>query len=352
MKNLLHFAIIFLLMGAPLMAQPQTTKNFVDSLGRKQGYWVKLNKDTLKYEGNFKDDYPIGEFRYFYPDKTVKSIVQYSEKGLMAKAVNYNEYGKKRAEGEYWDKKKHGLWKYFNDNGRVILIEDYHNGIPEGEWIKCYDDGRPLEIKHYTSGKLNGVFMEFYPDSLISVKGNYKDGMMDGPINYYYLDGKVMISGNMNKELRDGVWMYFNERSQSDKRLTFSLGNLVKEEITIVGFDRKMQYIDIDKIAYVFAQDGKVTVRLTDGTDYLTERKLDEFSKLLNEYKFFRVNANYFISMWSLANRKTFQVNNPVVVLNPAAPGDVYVADIYTTGFLHWAGLIRGEVDPKNPDQY
>jgi hypothetical protein len=102
----------------------------------------------------------------------------------------------------------------------------------------------------------------------------------------------------------------------------------------------------------VFAQDGKVTVRLTDGTDYLTERKIEEFDKLLNEYKFFRVNANYFVSMWSLTNRKTFQLSDPRLILNPPAPTEVFVADIYATGFLHWAGLIKGEVDPKNPDQY
>ncbi len=352
MKNFLPLAMIFFLLAAPIAVKSQVTKNKIDSLGRKQGYWVKLNKDTLKYEGNFKDDIPVGEFRYFYPTKVVKSIVQYSENGLMAKTTTYSEAGKKRAVGEYWDKKKHGLWTYYNDLGRVAIIEDYHNGVPEGEWITNYEDGKPLSIQHYTNGKLSGPFMKYYPDSLISIKGNYTNGFMEGPIYYYYLDGKVMISGNFKQDLKEGLWMYFNEFGQADKRLTYSMGNLVKEEITIVTPDRKMQYIDIDKIAYVFAQEGKVTVRLTDGTDFPTERKIDEFTNLLNEYKFFRVNANYFISLWSLTNRKTYQDSDRVVVLRPATTSEVYVADAYAQGFLHWANLIKGEVDPKNPDNY
>jgi|GEM_PF-634931 len=352
MKHFITLCICGILAISPLLAQPQNgEKNKVDEQGLKQGYWVKLNGDTLKYEGNFKDNIPVGEFRYFYPTKNVKSIVQYSEKGLMAKTVNYSESGKKIAEGEYWDKKKHGLWKYYNELQSLVKVEDYHNGVPEGEWITYFTDGKPLSIKHYSNGALNGPFVEFFPDSILNIKGNYQNDKLNGLITYYYMDGKVMISGNYKDELKDGLWMYFNERSQADKRMTYSNGNLTKEEITVIGADKKTQFISIDLIAYVFNNSGVVTVRMNDGTDYLTDRNIEDFQHILNEFKFFRVNANYYIALWSLTNRKTYNSSERILILKPASPTEVYVADTYAEGFLHWAGLVKGDVDPKNPQE-
>ena len=194
---------------------------------------------------------------------------------------------------------------------------------------------------------MNGSFCEFFADSMINFKGTYRNGMMDGVITYYYLSGKVMVSGNYKNEIKDGVWMYFNEIGQADKRMTYSDGKLISEEITTPGPDNKLMYLNIDKIAYVFYQNGVVKIRLNDGTDYTSDRKFDEYTHILNEYKFYRVNANYFVSLACISNRKTYNTGERRLILTPAAPGEVFVSDANAEGFLHWAGLIRGEVDPK-----
>jgi antitoxin component YwqK of YwqJK toxin-antitoxin module len=350
MKSILKIFLLLLLVFGPAIAISQTgDTNQVDSQGRKQGYWKKFSKDTLKYVGTFKDDYPEGEFKYFYPDKIVKSIVQYSEKGLMAKVVSYYESGKKLAEGEYWDKKKHGLWKMYNSEGTLTAVEDYHYGVPEGEWITYYWEGKPAEIKHYTNGKLNGVFLKFAPDSIVNIKGNYTDNKINGQIYYYYPNGVPMISGSMVNDSKEGIWMYFTEQSISDKRITYSHDNILKEEINVRGPDKKTTFIDMYNIAYVFKSEGKVTIRLNDGTDLVSERTMDDFQYVLDEYKFFRLNANYIISLWSVTNRTTYSNSQRVVILKPATTSTVYVADEAAEGFLHWEGLIKGEVDPKNP---
>ena len=62
--------------------------NFTDSLGRKQGYWKKYSKDTLKYEGQFKDDIPVGEFKYYFFDGKVKAHTTYSDNGKVAKTIH------------------------------------------------------------------------------------------------------------------------------------------------------------------------------------------------------------------------------------------------------------------------
>lgn len=341
-------ACCLILFTTVLHAQPADT-NQVDALGKKQGYWKKYVKDTLKYEGAFRDDVPVGEFKYYYPEKKIKSTVTYSDKGLKAVTVNYRENGSKMAEGQYWDKKKNGTWKYYNESGFLTLEENYKNGVADGVWTVYYEDGKPAEVKTWVNGRPHGPFIQFYPDSLVNIKGNYNNGKLDGPVSHYYLNGKVLVSGAFKEDMKDGVWMYFTEIGQADKRHTWSSGSLVKEEITTRESGKAVLYLDIDKIAYVFNNQGKVTIRMNDGTDYISERTIEEFTRLLNEYKFYRVNANYIISLWSLQNRKTYSVYERMVVLKPASAAAVFVSDDCAEGFRHWAGLIKGEVDPKNP---
>jgi antitoxin component YwqK of YwqJK toxin-antitoxin module len=350
MKNVNWLLIILMFVISPVIAQPQTVApDKVDSLGRKQGFWRKYVKDTLKYEGTFKDDYPTGEFKYYYFDKNIKSVVQYSEKGLKAVTINYHENGKKMAEGEYWAKKKHGSWKYYSTDGNLIATEDYHMGIPEGEWITCYDNGKPNQILHYTAGAKNGAWIQFYPDSLIKVRGNYVNDKKNGLIYYYNLNGVIMVSGNYKDDIEDGIWMYFDDLGRADRRLTYSGGNIIKEEINIRGIDKQNNYIDIEKIAYVFNNNGSVTIRMNDATDYITVRKMDDFRYTLNENKFFRVNTNYIVSLWSITNKKAYTDSQRILILKPETSAPVIVADDAAAGFLHWADLIKGEVDPKNP---
>ena len=53
---------------------PNDTINRTDSIGRKQGYWIKKDRDgTLKYEGRFVNDRPTGTFKYYYPEENSKS---------------------------------------------------------------------------------------------------------------------------------------------------------------------------------------------------------------------------------------------------------------------------------------
>lgn len=348
MRNL-FWKITFIILPLFIIAENTNAQNNItDSLGRKQGLWKKYNKDTLKYEGTFKDDIPIGEFKYYYPDKKIKSVVQYSEKGLKATTISYHTNGKIMSEGEYWDKRKHGLWKIYNTSGRLVSLEDYHQGIPEGEWVTYYENGYPAEITNYSNGKKNGLWVQFCPDSIIKSKGNYADDKLDGIIYYYYLNGKVMLSGNFKQNIKDGYWMYFDELGFPEKRISYDNGKEIIEEINIRGTDNKVNFVNILNIAYIFKNDKVVVIRMNDGTDHISTREMDDFHYALNEYKFFRINTKYYVSLWSIQNRKTYSNSQRQLILKPDPGETVIVADKTAEGFLHWANLIKADILPDN----
>jgi antitoxin component YwqK of YwqJK toxin-antitoxin module len=349
MKNRTLYFILLIFLGFPALAQPLPGENKTDSLGQKQGYWRKYVNDTLKYEGTFKDNVPMGEFKYYYGDKKIKSTVQYSDKGLKAVTVDYQSNGKKMAEGDYWDKKKHGLWKYYNTEGVLIKQEDYHNGVPEGVWMAYYADGKPNEIKHYTSGKKNGDWLRFYPDSLLWLKGAYVNDKLNGLFSYYDLEGKIGLSGNYKDDLKIGPWFYYDKNGMNDRRVTYKAGLVQKEEITTRENDKTNTWVDLDSIAYIFSNNGKATIRMKDGKDHVSMRKIDDFDRILPDFQFCRVNFGFYVTHWSITNSKLFSSTDKILILRPAAPATVIVADTYLEGFMTWADLHKGEIKIDKP---
>ena len=56
-----------------------------DAAGKKQGYWKKKDeKNHLLYEGEFKDDKPVGKFKYYYPNDSVRAIMSFKNEGRNA----------------------------------------------------------------------------------------------------------------------------------------------------------------------------------------------------------------------------------------------------------------------------
>ena len=116
--NILLLSAVFILISfADLAFGQNDTINQVDKLNLKQGYWTKKYPNGKKaYEGRFKDDKPIGEFKRFREDGTLKVALNYNNTGNYSKATFYSSDGKVVAEGFYADKNKDSLWQYYNAN--------------------------------------------------------------------------------------------------------------------------------------------------------------------------------------------------------------------------------------------
>ena len=94
-----------LFLGFILVCGVGFSQNKTDAQGRKQGPWRKYQPGDkiLIYTGQFKDDIPVGEFRYYYPSGKVKSIVQHESKRV-SYSWFYNESEVLILEGKFVDK--------------------------------------------------------------------------------------------------------------------------------------------------------------------------------------------------------------------------------------------------------
>jgi antitoxin component YwqK of YwqJK toxin-antitoxin module len=89
--NFKAIAVCFLL-GISTLGFSQTGQqiNQTDKDGKKQGHWIKKfpNGNTM-YDGYFANNMPTGEFKRYYEDKPLKSVLVFSKNGTEAMATLY-----------------------------------------------------------------------------------------------------------------------------------------------------------------------------------------------------------------------------------------------------------------------
>jgi antitoxin component YwqK of YwqJK toxin-antitoxin module len=201
--------------------------NKTDQQGRKQGKWIKLYPDgTVQYEGIFKDDHPIGEFKRYYEDKKLKSVLIFSPDGRTADATIYHPNGFIGSQGRYTDQMKEGKWKFFSSliEGYRISEEEYTKNIRNGLSLKFYTDSTIAEKLNYINDRKEGEWVQYYPDGKLFLKSYYSGGLLNGKFETWYNDGKPEFSGSYKNNLREGKWYIYNEDGTLKYKIEYTLG--------------------------------------------------------------------------------------------------------------------------------
>lgn len=213
MKPIL-LAISILTISHIAFAQNDTI-NRTDSQNRKQGYWSKAYPNGKKtYEGYFINDKPVGEFKRFREDGSLKAIITYDETSTYSKAEFFTTDGKKIAEGYYSGKDKDSLWQYYNSNSALSYEERYNKGIKNGRFKQYFDNGKPSETIPYINGQIQGAMVQFHQNGHNKSIINFDKGTQHGSIKLFYPNGNIRIDGNYLNGLKDGEWKFYSEDGQ------------------------------------------------------------------------------------------------------------------------------------------
>lgn len=228
--------------SAIALCQTETSVNQTDPKGRKQGRWIKRYPDqTILYEGYFKDDHPVGEFKRYYEDKTLKSVLHFSSNGKEAAAILYHPNGNIASKGKYVNQKKAGKWQFYSELTKGYLIsEDIYSGdLRNGLSVKFYPDSTIAEKINYVNDIRHGEWTRYYPTGSLLLKSNYVNGNIDGKFVTYYEDGKIEYSGQYKNDARDGEWLLYNKDGTVKYKIEYTNG---------ITKDRQM---DIDESKYL-----------------------------------------------------------------------------------------------------
>lgn len=241
--NIKTIAIIaFLIVSVAADCQPDNKINITDLKGMKQGRWEKkYPSGIIMYEGFFTNDHPVGEFKRYYEDKTLKSLLIYSSNGKEAVAEIYHPNGFIASRGTYINQLKEGKWKFYSGifNGYLLSEELYSANKRNGISLTYYPDSTVAEKVIYLNNVKHGEWIKYYPDGKVSMKSTYINGKVNGAFEAWYENGAIQFSGQYKNDLRHGKWLVFNNRGS----LKYTL-----EYIDGITKDRKL---DIDESDYL-----------------------------------------------------------------------------------------------------
>ncbi|SHH83109.1 toxin-antitoxin system YwqK family antitoxin [Wenyingzhuangia marina] len=202
----------FLLFFLPLFIFAQEINQY-DEQGKRHGFWEKrYDSGRVRYSGTFEHGKEVGEF-LFYENKIINNYPSirkfFDDKSDTAKVTFYDIYGKKKSEGTMLGKNRIGVWKYYDSQERLILVENYDNNQLNGERKVFYDNDSIAEISEYKNGKLDGITARFSKDGIKLHEMTYQDGLLHGRAKFFEVNGNIKESGLYYKDYKVGRWDYY-----------------------------------------------------------------------------------------------------------------------------------------------
>jgi len=204
--------------------------NMIDANGMKQGAWKKYFESTkaLFYEGQFKDNKPVGTFKHYYKNGKLRSITIYQ--GNIARAEVFTQKGKLMAKGKFVDQKKDSTWVYFNDYGKISQKEIYYKGSKTGLEETFYPSGQIASQVEYINGVENGKFIMYYSNGNIENEGEFLNGKYNGNYIYYYDNGIKMYEGVYEMGQKNKLWVYNHSDGLIKMFIHYDFGKTIKED--------------------------------------------------------------------------------------------------------------------------
>jgi antitoxin component YwqK of YwqJK toxin-antitoxin module len=231
------------MLSAQSWSQSSQAINQTDKEGRKQGHWIKKHPNgNVMYDGFFRNDRPSGEFRRFYEDNTLKSLLVFNEDGSEAAATLYYSNGFVASTGKYVNQLKEGKWKFFSPTTRGLMIseEEFSADKSNGLSVKYYPDSTIAEKLQYKNGARNGELLKYYPDGKLNLRTYYTNGKMNGKFEAFFENGKPEMTGQYKNDLREGLWIVYRKDGSQRFKTEYNAGIPGNRDIDIYESD----YID------------------------------------------------------------------------------------------------------------
>lgn len=198
--------IATILVGLGCQAQNRT-----DNQGRKQGHWIKTDKDGSKtFEGDFKDGKEVGLFQYFYPDGTIRMKNNFTEPGKICTHEAYDEKGHLLAKGFFNQKNRDGEWNFFTEEGKLIKQVTYRMGVKEGKQTIYTSKGDTAEVSYWKDNKRHGRWWKRIGEQGY-ITGTYEHGGLEGVVREYGDDQTLVREGHYKNGSKHGTYQYFEQ---------------------------------------------------------------------------------------------------------------------------------------------
>lgn len=276
-------AMVLLLMGFTCQAQ-----NRMDDQGRRQGHWVKTDKQGIKiYEGNFVDGMETDTFTYYHPNGKVRIRNVYSVPGKICYHQVYDAAGHLLAQGNFNQKNRDGKWEFFHESGKILKITHYKMGVRHGMQILYTSAGDTAEYCNWSDNHRDGHWWKRIGRTGY-ITATYVKGLIEGRMEEYDQNGKICREGNYLHNDRHGHFKYFEDGVLMVDE-TWKEG-IMKDRMVRLTLPEE-RFVSIYGINYMAPQGkGKTYVYLTDGSRLIDMESTEDLYRHIGMGRFTMAN--------------------------------------------------------------
>jgi uncharacterized protein len=180
--------------------------------GKRTGIWQEYyGIGQMKEEGNYTNGMRNGVFKYFERNGKLSLIQQYVDdvlvEGENATALpdirqEYYADGQLKTSGSYKNGKRHGTFRTYDPRGNEDIAIMFEQDIKAAE-------GRIDSL-----GRRYGAWKLLYPSGSVKAEGAYKEGLREGNWTYYEPNGEKSQTGSYLKDLPVGNWKWYYSKSR------------------------------------------------------------------------------------------------------------------------------------------
>jgi len=158
---------------------------------KKERQYLSGKLYSIEY---YKEGLPHGRFETFYEDGSKKSVVDY-DRGMIHGEFSLYNHGRLKRSGFYYQGKKEGVHRIWDEKGNLIVDAHFKNGEPVGSF-KRYFSNQVLqeEIIYHDSKRFDK--REYENDKSLKYEGFFKQ---DRFFEKKYAKGKIISN-------RQGIW--------------------------------------------------------------------------------------------------------------------------------------------------
>jgi len=184
-----------------------------DDKGLKKGIWIQFHPNReVKNEGMYVNDLKHGYWKYYKNDGNLIRIEKWINGVLVENADELAKLdirreidpntGKIKTIGGYRNGKKEGVHREYDENGEVTGAKIYKDGIMLSEGI--YDE----------QSRKQGLWKYYFVTGELKEQGAYKNDKKTGTWKFFFINGDVEQIGEYVQDLPEGTWRWYYANKQ------------------------------------------------------------------------------------------------------------------------------------------
>jgi antitoxin component YwqK of YwqJK toxin-antitoxin module len=196
------------------------------------------NSVQKKWQGQYENGVPTGEFIYYYPDGKIKGKSVYSQNAQVMHSIFYHNFPTIAGVGEYVKNQNpktqedvyilQGLWRFYDNAGRLISEENYLLGKKNGEEKIYYSNGQISHHNQWQDGQKAGWCLEYFENGQLKEKAFWQDLNYQGEVLRYHPNGKLQMQGKYENGVKEGVWKVFDDNDTLENSYHYRNGYVLE----------------------------------------------------------------------------------------------------------------------------